>query len=140
MSLLEDVMALWEQPVDSRADPVADFRAVYADPVMVNGVQVPIVDLVARARAVQAGYGGPRSEIVQRLETSDKIVVGFWMHGTHTGDYATPLGVVPPTGRQMRARTIDILSIVDGRIADIWVVSDDLGVLMQLDAVTLRTS
>jgi hypothetical protein len=34
-------------------------------------------------------------------------------------------------------RTIDVLTIADGVITALWVVSDELGMLTQLDAVGL---
>jgi hypothetical protein len=42
-------------------------------------------------------------------------VVAFVMHVRQTGPLATPLGTVPPTGREAAARTIDILAVRDGR-------------------------
>jgi hypothetical protein len=35
-------------------------------------------------------------------------------------------------------RTTDILTVRDGLVTAIWVVADELGLLMQLDAVALR--
>jgi SnoaL-like polyketide cyclase len=64
-------------------------------------------------------------------------VVAFFMYGRHTGPLTTPLGTVPPTGRSTTNRVTDILTLTDGRISDIWVISDDLGLLQQLDAVRL---
>ena len=48
-----------------------------------------------------------------------------------------PLGTVPGTGREAAARTIDILAVRDGKITDITVVSDELGMLTQLGALRL---
>jgi hypothetical protein len=39
--------------------------------------------------------------------------------------------------RSFQVRTIDVLAMANGRISAIWVVSDDLGLLRQLDAVTI---
>jgi hypothetical protein len=44
------------------------------------------------------------------------------MRGRHVGPYASPLGSVAPTGRDIA----------------IWVVADDLGLLRQLDAARLN--
>lgn len=51
--LLDRLVGLWTQPVVGREDPVAAFRTVYADPVVVNGVDLPVAELVGRASAVQ---------------------------------------------------------------------------------------
>ena len=37
---LDAVLALWDQPVEDRADSAADFRRFYADPVPVNGTSM----------------------------------------------------------------------------------------------------
>ena len=45
-SVLERLLPLWAQPVDARPDPVAAFGEVYADPVLVNGTELALADLV----------------------------------------------------------------------------------------------
>nr|BFE62452.1 hypothetical protein GCM10020063_069780 [Dactylosporangium thailandense] len=129
---IDAVLALWDTPIDERADPAADFRRFYADPVAVNGVPVSADGLVARARALQAAFADRRTELVHRIETGDRIVIGFFMHVRHAGPYDTPLGTVAATGRRLRIRVNDILTVRDGRIADIWVMSDDVDLMRQL--------
>lgn len=129
---LDAVLALWDSPVDERADAVADFRRYYADPVPVKGVPVSAEGLVARARALQAAFADRRTEIVHRVETADRVVIGFFMHVRHVGPYDTPFGRVAATGRPLRIRVNDILTVRDGLITDIWVMSDDVDLLRQL--------
>ena len=64
-------------------------------------------------------------------------MIGFRMHGRHVGPLETPLGVVPATGREVEVRTIDILTVRDDVVTDVFVVADELGRLVQLGAVTL---
>ena len=137
MSLVERLLACWEEPVDERADPEADFRTVYHDPVTINGVATPVADLVRRARALQEALEGRRTRIVHRIESADVIVIGFYLTGRHVGPFPCALGRVPATGVEITARATDILTLVDGRVKDIWVISDDLAVLAQMDAVRL---
>jgi hypothetical protein len=50
----------------------------------------------------------------------------------------TPLGDVAPTGRPVDIVTIDVLTLQpDGRVSEIWVLSDQLGLLLGLDALAL---
>jgi hypothetical protein len=130
---LDRLLDLWVEPIGDEAA----FGAVYADPVQVNGATLTVAELVARARALAAAYSGVTFEVVDRVETDDKIVVGFRMRGRHTGPLATPLGTVPPTGREVETRVTDILTVAGGLVTDIWVVSDDLSTLTQLDVVRL---
>jgi hypothetical protein len=140
-SLTDRLMRLWSETLpadDSTAE--AAFRELYTDPVTVNGITLSVADLVARARSLQGTFEGLHAEVVDRVETRDHVVVGFYLRGRHTGQLATPLGTVAPTGREVEIRTTDILTIRDGLVSAVWVVSDELGLLTQLGVVTLTAS
>jgi predicted ester cyclase len=138
MSALTDrLLALWQEPVNELDDPEAAFRDLYSDPVSVNGQPTPVGSLVERARALQRAFDGLTTEIVDAVETPDRVVIAFYMRARHVGPLVTPVGTVAATGRPVEIRTIDVLTIVDGLVTEIWVVSDELGMLTQLDAVRL---
>lgn len=136
-ALLDRLIPLWTQPVDSRDDAEAAFREVYADPVVVNGAEMPVADLVGRARMLQRAFDQLGMHIVDAVETPDRVVLAFLMRGRHVGPFHSALGVVAPTQREVEVRTIDVLTITSGVVSAIWVVADDLGLLRQLGAVTL---
>jgi hypothetical protein len=137
---LQNLVRLWTHSLD-REDPAKDFAEFYADPVSVNGVAFTIEQLVARARALNAGLSDLQSEVLQVVEGAGAVdgngAVGlaFVMRGIHTGPYPTPLGILQPTGRSVAIRTIDVLTLAEGRVSAIWVNADDLGLLLQLEAV-----
>jgi len=59
-------------------------------------------------------------------------VVGRWtMRATHTGE----LMGIPPTGKPVVMGGIDILRIVNGRLAEVWHVEDVLGMMQQIGVV-----
>jgi len=136
-ALLDRLVPLWTQPVDSRNDAGAAFREVYADPVMVNGAQTSVADLVRRAGMLQQAFDQLGMHILDAVETPDRLVVAFLMRGRHVGPFHSPLGIVAPTQREIEVRTIDVLTVTAGVVSAIWVVADDLGLLRQLGAVTL---
>jgi hypothetical protein len=136
-ALLDRLVPLWTQPVDSRDDAEAAFREVYADPVAVNGAETSVADLVHRARMLQQAFDQLSMHIVDAVETPDRVVIAFLMRGRHVGPFHSPLGVVAPTQREIEVRTIDVLTLTAGVVSAIWVVADDLGLLRQLGAVTL---
>lgn len=140
MALLDDLERLWTKPFATTADAVAAFRQTYTDPVDVNGESVRVVELVARAQALQRAFEGLRIDPIQQLETKQHVVIVFWQRGRHVGPLETPLGVVAPTGRRFEIQVIDVLSLEDGRIKGIQVVPDNLALLMQLDAVRLAAA
>ncbi len=75
--------------------------------------------------------------ILDTVEAPDRVVIAFLMRGRHVGPFVSPLGTVAPTQRDIEVRTIDVLTVTAGVISAIWVVSDDLGLLRQLDAAKL---
>jgi hypothetical protein len=137
IALLERLLPLWTQPVDSRDDAEAAFREVYADPVVVNGIETPVADLVRRAGALQRAFDQLGMHILETVETPDRVVIAFVMRGRHIGPFTSPLGTIAPAQREIEVRTIDVLTVTAGVVSAIWVVSDDLGLLRQLDAVKL---
>ncbi len=62
------------------------------------------------------------------IADEDKVVVRFIGRGTHQGD----LGGIPATGMKTELSAIEIYHIVDGKIVEVWEISDRLGLMQQL--------
>ncbi len=136
--LVDRLMAVWLDPPADDAAGVAAFRALYTDPVDVNGSAFTAADLLARARALQRTYSNQHHELLDVVVAPGRLVIAFRMCGTHTGPLATPLGTVAPTGQDVAIRTIDVLRVVAGRIAAVCVLGDELGTLVGRGALELR--
>ncbi len=135
--VVQRIMALWQRmPTHDQAAHRA-VAELYCDPVLVNNVEFTIGDLVGRARQLQAAFTDLRHDVHERVETHDKLVIAFAMHGRHTGPWSTSLGVIAPTGREVTIQGIDVLTFTEGRISKITVLADELGGLRRLGAVTL---
>jgi predicted ester cyclase len=134
---VDRLMRLWDEPPPDRVAAEAAFHEMYTDPVSVNGAPLTVSELVDMARSLSAVYEGARREILDVVEGAGRVAVAFRLRGRQVGPLSTPLGIVAPTGRNVEMRVIDILTISDGLISSVWVVSDDLGLLRQLEAVTL---
>ena len=134
---LEGLLRLWTDPLPEDDSAEDAFRAMYADPVRVNGAMLTAADLVARARALQRTFETPEREILDAVEADGKIAVAFRLRGLQVGPLATSAGQLAPTGRQLTLRVIDILTIADGVVTDVWMVADELGALDAADAVRL---
>jgi steroid delta-isomerase-like uncharacterized protein len=66
---------------------------------------------------------------IDELIGEDDIVMSRWSwRGTHTGNF---LGI-PPTGKQAAGRGIEMYRFADGKIHEIWLEVDALGVLQEL--------
>lgn len=130
-------MRLWD---DLPADPAAleaAFREMYADPVVVNGERRTLPELVAMATGMRSVFTDTRREPVEVVQAPGQVAVAFRLRGRHAGPLLTPLGTVPPTGRTVDLKIIDILTITDGLIGAVQMVTDNLDLLLQLGAVTL---
>lgn len=134
--LVNRLLPLWTDPAVDRDDPEGDFRAVYADPVVVNGVDMSVGQLVQRAASLQGAFADLSMDVLDVVETADRLVLAFLMRGRHVGTFASPVGDIAPTGQNIEVRTIDVLTVEDGTITRIWVVADDLGLLRQLGALS----
>ena len=138
IALLERLLPLWTEPVDGRGDPEAAFGEVYADPDVVNGTEMSLAALVARARSLQQAFDRLGMDILDTVETP----TGSWSRSRCAGGTSarTPRRWAPlrQPVRDIAVRTIDVLTIAGGLVTAIWVVADDLGLLRQLDAARLN--
>jgi len=132
---VDQLLRLWSDPIPDGPAGEEAFRAVYTDPVTINGSSFTVADLVTRARAVQGTFEQPERTILDHIEQRDKVIVAFRLAGRQVGALPTALGALPPTGRRLDIRVIDILTLTDGRISNIWMVADELGALVAADAV-----
>jgi ketosteroid isomerase-like protein len=137
---VERLLRLWTELPTDDADAEAAFRQLYADPVSVNGAPVRPSDLVARARALGAVFDHLQREVLDVVDDGGKVAVAFRLRGRHVGTLSTAAGPVPATGRPLEMRVIDVLTLAGGRISSIWMVADELGALLALDAVRLSSA
>jgi hypothetical protein len=77
MSTVDGLLRLWTEPMAETGDALAAFGALYTDPVSIKGVDVPLVGLVERARALQRAFADLRVEIVDDVEAPSRLVVVF---------------------------------------------------------------
>ena len=134
---VDRLLDLWTNPSAVTADAVLAFRQLYHDPVTVNGSPISAEDLVDRARVLKATFENVRREVLDVCDAGSKIAIAFRLGGRHVGPLNTSIGALEPTGQEISLRAIDILTIVDGRIASIVMVADELGVLTAVGAVDL---
>jgi ketosteroid isomerase-like protein len=79
-------------------------------------------------------------ELYRFFNVGDVVVVELALQGTHKGPLATPMGVLPPTGKRMDAPCCDVFRIVDGKIQSFncypsgTVIFAQLGVLSNIEA------
>jgi ketosteroid isomerase-like protein len=135
---VDRLLRLWTDPLpDDDAAAAGAFRALYTDPVRVNGAELTASDLVARARALQDVFEAPEREVLDVVEGDGKVAVAFRMGGRQVGTLGTTAGPLAPTGQHLQLRVTDVLTLTDGRISAITMVADELGALAAVGAVRL---
>jgi steroid delta-isomerase-like uncharacterized protein len=68
---------------------------------------------------------------VQLIADEDKVASVVRLRGTHDGE----LMGLPPTGREVDVRVVEIFRVADGQIAERWGVVDRTALMTQLGAV-----
>jgi len=132
--LHERLLDLWAAPIPDPHEAQASFAMLYSDPVTINGGEVPLSSLVARATQTHSSLERLGVEILDVIEAPGKLVLAFQMTARHVGAWHSALGDVPATGRTVSVRTIDVLTVHEGLITAIWVVSDEAALLTELGA------
>ena len=87
------------------------------------------------ARSLRAAFPDYREQIEDIVAAGDRVVARLTVRGTHTG----PLPFAAATGKEVEITDISILRIADGKIAEQWAVTDQLGMLAQLGLLELPT-
>ena len=72
-----------------------------------------------------------RFTIEQMLSEDDRVVMQLLMEGTHQGAW---LGI-PASGKKMQIRMFTVHRVVQGKIAEDWVLVESLGFFQQLGVV-----
>jgi predicted ester cyclase len=133
---IDRLLAAWDAPVGAATE--GEFRALYADPFVLNGVQTSVTALVRMAAGLHEAVTGQSREILDVVTQGDRVAVAFVVRGRHSGPLPTRLGPVPPTGRAVEMAVIDLFTLHGGLITEVRAVSDELGLLTTLNAVGLR--
>jgi predicted ester cyclase len=137
--LVTRLLRVWDDLPDSDEDARVAFLTLYTDPVRINGAETPIDDLVVRARMMRGALHERSTEVLSVVSSQDRVAVAFRMHGVLAGPLDTPIGPVPGSGETVTMQVIDVLTLTEGRISEIWMVADQLGLLARLGAVALTS-
>jgi predicted ester cyclase len=81
--------------------------------------------------AYRNAFPDAHSTVEDQVAEGDKVVTRWRARGAHCG----PLGPIAATGREFEMDGVTIERIADGKIAEVWVVRDELGLLRQLGVV-----
>lgn len=82
-------------------------------------------------RTIRVAFPDARETIEELVAEGDRVVARVVIDGTHTG----PFMGVPPTGKRIHVPAVAILRVRGGQIVERWSYSDDVSLLLDLDAL-----
>lgn len=93
-----------------------------------------VADLVATWRRAFSDF---RIVVDDALADGDKVVTVEILSGIHDGIYESTIGPIEPTGRTIRWSRIAIRTLEQGRFVKGFFEEDEVGLLVQMQALTL---
>ena len=120
------------EEIDRSGSPSAalvtdDFRAHFP-----GSPNLTFDDYRSMTESVYRVLEGLRHEIHDLIEEDDLVFYRSTNSGRHTGE----LMGAAPTGREVSVTSIAEFRMEDGRIAEVWVEMDSLGLMRQLNGET----
>ncbi len=97
---------------------------------LVSGEARPLEFEIEACKLWHAAFSDVDVQIQQLLAEGKQVVVHWLLVSTHTREF---MGIAA-TGKQVRIPGMEINRIVNGRIAEIWRLSDTMSVMEQLGA------
>ncbi|MCP8323656.1 MAG: ester cyclase [Candidatus Methylarchaceae archaeon HK02M2] len=79
------------------------------------------------------GFPDWHETIEDIIAEGDKVWVRLSYTGTHTGEF---MGL-PPTGKKITSKGVDIYRIVNGKLAEYWNVIDNVDMFKQIGAIEI---
>jgi predicted ester cyclase len=93
-----------------------------------------VADLVIRWRTA---FPDLRIVVDEAIVENDRVVTVEILSGTHLGVYQSTIGPIEPTGQEVTWSRIAIRRLRNGRFVDGFFEEDEVGLLRQMDALTL---
>ena len=79
----------------------------------------------------RAAFPDMRVILEEELAEDDKVITHGYFTGTHKGDFQG----IPPTGKQIKVKYIDVWRVESGKLVENWVQMDQLGLMQQLGVI-----
>jgi steroid delta-isomerase-like uncharacterized protein len=111
------------------------FNELFAANYVNHSAPVGESDRAARERSIRTyREAAPdlRVTIDDMIAEGDKVALRWTTKGTARGQLRTPLGMAPPVDRPISVPGVNIFRIVNGQIAEEWIVWDTLSWAQQL--------
>jgi predicted ester cyclase len=136
MNSLERVVRLGIELIEGRRiDEVMDLFHKDCVMVMPNGDQLEFEAIRGVFLLQMESFPDSSRELVDWVESGDKIACVTHVRGTHRGVFMGPVGPIPPTGRAVQWRACDLLTFRGNKIAHWQAFMDLTGIVAQITGV-----
>jgi len=82
-------------------------------------------------QAFQSGFSNTRHEVLDLLESGNKVTIRGGWHGRHTGEF----NKIPPSGNNVHLSFIMIIEVEDEEMINHWIELDSMSMMIQLGAM-----
>jgi predicted ester cyclase len=89
---------------------------------------VPLEAVTQVIKSFYKAFPDSTHDIKAVIAGGDKVAIRFTQVSTHTGEYEG----ISPTGNKISVECQHMLRLADGKVAEVWLVEDNLGMMMQL--------
>lgn len=123
----------WHMDITQKGNLAAADEILTSDFVShVNGQDMPGAEGAKQlATAIRTAFPDLRITHHEAIVSGNRVAIRWTTDATHRGDYFG----VPPTGKQIHVEGLDLFHIRDGKIAEVWIVFDNLSVMQQMGVV-----
>jgi steroid delta-isomerase-like uncharacterized protein len=108
-------------------DKLDAFERYFSGDVVFNNSK-DVKQQMARRLAIRRAFPDHRVVIEDQIAEGDKVVTRVTFKGTHSGDF----NGVPATGRQVEYSGISMDRFVNGKLVEMWHLSNTQGLMQQL--------
>lgn len=86
-------------------------------------------------KAFHTGFSNTRHEVLDLLESGNKVVLRGTWHGAHTGEFNN----IPASGKDIHLPFIMIIEIENNEMLNHWIELDSMSMMMQMGAIPTPT-
>jgi steroid delta-isomerase-like uncharacterized protein len=126
-AVIDRMLALWNGGDLAAIDEIYSPECVDED-----GRPITLADIHQEVVELREAFPDQRFEVERELVSDGAVVLCLRWHGTHRGPFASPLGVIAPTGKRFSVRGIEVFDIRDDRVVRTWMAWDLAGLVAQL--------
>jgi len=92
-------------------------------------------DAVEATKDWKRSFPDSTGTITKSFGSGDDAVLEITWNGTHTGELRGPLGSIPPTGKRVVIKAVQVIKVRGDKIAETRHYFDLMGLLQQIGAV-----